>query len=449
MPTHTVLALKAMIDSYKLKEVFSRGMPTVTYVGREHLRLEQELRKAVAKGHTILAITGPSKCGKTVLRRKVIPDNVVAHVEGGQVSDEADFWDAIRVHLESPQSTSVSATKQASEGTGLSVGLNAHFAQANASLSESGSSTRQETRVFSGPEKGALLSQIREANDVLVVDDFHYIKKEIRANIVRSLKSAVFDGLVVVMLSVPYRAFDVLAAEIEMEGRFTHLTIPAWEARDLIKIAKRGFPHLNLAVEDSIESILAEEALGSPLLMQSLCSQVCLDLDILDTAEQTRVLEEHEIDIPKLFRAVAQDFGLPAFKKLAAGPSRSDRLMRPFTNGQSGDIYEAVLSAVAFAGAKEQTPYDDLRTALREVLQNDLPQKHEVTRSIQYMVEIAKAMQVRSAKQRDGGEVSDPEALVDVPAIDWVDDTLQINDVFLRFYLKWIERPNLINPNSI
>jgi len=26
-----------------------------------------------------------------------------------------------------------------------------------------------------------------------------------------------------VMLSVPYRAFDVLSAEAEMEGRFTHL----------------------------------------------------------------------------------------------------------------------------------------------------------------------------------------------------------------------------------
>jgi hypothetical protein len=432
-----------MSDTYKLREIFSRGMPTVTYVRREHLGLEQELRRAVAKGYAIVAVTGPSKCGKTVLRRTVIPDNVVAHIEGGQVSVEDDFWETIRAHLETPSGLSQTATRQTGGSAGIGASIGVPYARLTANLNESDSSGRTDTRTFTGPGKGQLLKLLTDNNDVLVVDDFHYIGSAIRAKIVRSLKSAVFNGLTVVMLSVPYRAFDVLTAEAEMEGRFTHLSIPVWSADDLIKIAEQGFPALGMDVDSEIRSRFAAEALGSPLLMQSLCAQLCSQLDIFKTEYPVISVKVDEIDLPSLYRTVARDFGLPAFTKLSAGPqSRTDRIPRKFVNGTTGDIYEAVLAAVAFSGAHEQTAYDDLRSALRDVLMETPPQKHEVTRAIQHMCEIAKQAQVHDSLRRNNASSATDEGAdqIELPAVDWQNDTLQINDVFLRFYLRWIHR---------
>ena len=436
-----------MPEIYKLKQVFSRGMPTVTYVRREHLGLEQELKKAVARGYAIIAVTGPSKCGKTVLRRTVIPDNVVVHVEGGQVSQEDDFWETIRAHLEVPLSESQTSAKQIGDSSAFGLSVGPSVAKASFQFGESGGSARTNTQTFSGPQKGLLLKELMERNDVLVIDDFHYIIKEIRSKIVRSLKSAIFDGLTVIMLSVPYRAFDVLTAEAEMEGRFMHLLIPKWSEDDLVKIAQQGFPTLGLEVAREIQVRFAEEALGSPLLMQSLCAQLCSDFNVFETEEPVRAIQSDTLNLEELFRAVARDFGLPAFTKLSAGPqSRKDRNPRRFSNGQKGDIYEAVLAAVAYSGANEATSYDDLRASLRDVLAETPPQKHEVTRAIQQMCDIAKKMQVRDAlthNQQDELAIARDRDVIDVPTIDWQDDTLQINDVFLRFYLRWIHRDKI------
>ena len=176
--------------------------------------------------------------------------------------------------------------------------------------------------------------------------------------------------------------------------------------------------------------------------MQSLCAQLCSQLDVFHTLEQVRTIQKVSVDLPSLYRAVARDFGLPAFRRLSSGPqSRTDRIPRRFVTGQTGDIYEAVLAAVAYAGAGDQIAYDDLRSSLRTILLDVPPQKHEVTRAIQHMCDIARQMQTHNAPRRDQPEVElEENSGVDVPAVDWQEDTLQINDVFLRFYLRWIHR---------
>ena len=100
---------------------------------------------------------------------------------------------------------------------------------------------------------------------------------------------------------------------------------------------------------------------------------------------------------------------------------------------------------MAYSGAAEKTSYDDLRSALRDILTNAVPQKHEVTRSIVQMCDIAKKMQVKKALQRDA-EAEDTDSNVEIPPIDWKDDQIIINDVFLRFYLRWVHRPAVAPP---
>ena len=80
--------------SVKLKDVFTPGgQPSVTYVGREHLRLEDTIKKVLEQCYTLNVVTGPTKSGKTVLCTRVL-DSGYKHVvvEGGQIRAEADFW---------------------------------------------------------------------------------------------------------------------------------------------------------------------------------------------------------------------------------------------------------------------------------------------------------------------------------------------------------------------
>ena len=80
------------------------------------------------------------------------------------------------------------------------------------------------------------------------MDDFHFLDPVLQKEVVRVLKSEVFDGLSTILIAVPHRAFDAINVEREMEGRFSHVSIPSWEIDDLIRIGEIGFPELGMIV---------------------------------------------------------------------------------------------------------------------------------------------------------------------------------------------------------
>jgi len=254
----------------------------------------------------------------------------------------------------------------------------------------------------------------------LVVDDFHYIESGSRAGLVRSVKGAVFRGLKVVFLSTPHRAFDTIKAEVEVTGRFKHVTVPTWSEDDLKKIAEIGFNALNVSVDQSIIDTAAAESEASPLLMQRFCWSICYDAEIKETAILQKTLTNVELE--PIFNEVAEDAGHPIYTKLARGPqSRTDRIPRPLARGGTADIYEAILQAIAATGPKEKLSYDQIRSSLNSILSDKIPQKIEVSNALNHLTKI------------------DAEENAGQRAVDWDPETLTlfITDPFFRFYLRW------------
>ena len=110
---------------------------------------------------------------------------------------------------------------------------------------------------------------------------------------------------------------------------------------------------------------------------------------------------------------------------LSQGPrQRADRKERTLSAGGSTDIYGAVLAAIAHTGPLNELRYVDLRQALREVLADEVPQQHEVTRVLEQMTRIA--------RERLEGE----------PVVDWDAEleTLHISDPYFAFSLRWAVR---------
>jgi len=393
-----------------LKEVFvAGGIPKTTYVSRNRLNLEKKLRGALAEGHQIIALTGATKSGKTVLCRRVLESRKTLWVDAGQVSSTEEFWKLAAQKLDIPGEYSISESNDTKFGFRYVVSA------------EGGNSEVASEKYFSDP-KIAALTACKENNICLVIDDFHYLDDKIQKNVIRNLKSEIFDGLDVIVIAVPHRAFDTIRNEKEMEGRFVHIEIPPWELDELKEISKKGFPALKVIVPDDLQDEFSREAFHSPILMQRFCLKVCTEYEIFETLKIEREISPSDRVRKEIYNSVAENYGFPTFKVLSEGPqSRTDRLPRRLKQStEKVDIYHALLRAIARTGPKSALPYDEIREAMRQtVVDSDMPQKHQITNSLNYMS--------REAKAKVQGE----------PPLEWRDEVLYITDPSLSFYLRW------------
>jgi len=398
------------------------GQPTTTYVDREDQDIERMLARAIATPNQVVSLAGPTKTGKTVLCKKVLSKRDYVWIDGGKIKVANDFWETVRSELSIPIENSIT---QGSESSISAEGSIPFVTTAGGSHL----SSKSATETFKIDSMSRALEYMTNERIILVVDDFHYIPSDVRTDIMRNVKGAVFNGLKVLLLSVTHRVFDAIKAESELTGRFTTVTLPHWTKNDLKQIPLKGFEALGVNCDDTLIEKLCDEAQENPFLMQKFCWEICYDCEI----ERKKLLGKHEIpityDFEKMCKKLAHDAGLPIYKKLAAGPqSRRVREKRPLKAGGDVDIYEATLLAIAQTGPKSTIKYDELRDVMNNLLHDMMPQKQEITSALKQLTKI-------SHDSHDiGGE----------SAIDWNDDSREVTiaDPYLRFYLRWQVRKN-------
>ena len=102
---------------YDTTDVFTpAGVPTVTYVYRGEQDLETQLRRALKTPGLIISLSGPSKSGKTVLIKKVIPEENLIPISGGSIRSAEMLWDRVLNWMQAPSET----TAKSPSGKGLS-----------------------------------------------------------------------------------------------------------------------------------------------------------------------------------------------------------------------------------------------------------------------------------------------------------------------------------------
>lgn len=410
----------------KTNDVFiAGGMPNITYNPRTELGLEEALRDYLNTRYKLISITGPTKSGKTVLCRRNVDVNNQILISGGEISSENDFWSLVLDQLDysyidtSSAMTSSENSIEAGASIGVSLGI-INVGESGGEAQKTTTETSYTRRYVANPKKEAI-DKLKSLDKTLIIDDFHYIEQTIQQQIVRALKSPIFDGLNVIVLAVPHRAYDALKVETEMTGRVTQLEIGLWNDEDLAEIARKGFSALNLHSDKATIQSLAHECYGSPNLMQEFCLRLCKNHNIDETCTTTTplLLCESEKDI--FFKSISKSVTSKiAYERLARGPrQRTDRKPRALKNGASVDIYTATLLAIAHTGPKVQITIEELRTAFKRIMDNP-PQSQEVARVL--------AQMDRIARQQHGE-----------PVIDWSkeDNNLFISDPYFAFYLKW------------
>lgn len=422
-----VLGQMAKGDELTYSQVFvPGGFPKYTYNPREGQKLESQLSEITDNLCKLAIVTGHTKSGKTVLVRRLLPRADTIWIDGGSIGSSDDFWSAIIDQLELFQTTSSVEGSETSTSVGASASGGANFIVAKGEAAVEGnvgkSRSKESTFARSVSSRTIALKGLSECMVPLVIDDFHYLPKEMQADVVRALKQPVFDGLPVVIIAIPHRRYDAVKVEKEMTGRILPIEVPLWGENELAFIPLTGFPLLDGSCSEDFAERLAKEAIGSPHLMQEFCRGICRTLNG-EKGFAGRSVHLDESQLAAVFEDTAETIGRPIFEKLAKGPQqRSERIGRKLSTGETVDIYGLVLHALAHLRPGLVTvEYEDLRAAIRDVSAGDVPQLHEVTRVLRHMATIAATDQSST------------------PVIDFEGDEkkLHVTDPFFAFYLRW------------
>jgi hypothetical protein len=209
------------------------GAPTITYNPRTELNLEERIQDYLDEGHRILSVSGSTKTGKTVLVRRIVPPGDGIWLSGGAINSSEQFWESIAENL--GLFTSIERTSDSKDETWRTA-----TGQATVGIAKGGVDKKEIVGSTSGEKVSRdrnVVTQVREALrgglTPLIIDDFHYMPQTVQLEIVRSLKDLVFDGLRVIVIAVPHRAYDVVRVEREMTGRVQQVSVGFWSEDEL------------------------------------------------------------------------------------------------------------------------------------------------------------------------------------------------------------------------
>jgi hypothetical protein len=358
------------------------GFPEHTYVPINQGEKEIELREGLEQQNKILSISGPSKSGKTTLCDQVFGTSKGAdriYVTGDTVEKAEDLWRE--------------AYRQVTDDT---------------------------DKGFYELSQAERIDCLIESELPLIIDDFHYIPRDVQALISRQLKNAASGGLRIVCLSVPHRGDDPIRGNPDLAGRFFSVNFDYWTVEDLEKIASTGFPLVGFPNEPSFNRLLASESVRSPQLMQTLCLEACRAQNQDTPFEQLVVSGEM---LPEIRRRTLRSYNYQtSYDILKAGPPTrgSERIEYSTKDGTKVDVYECLLLALAMDPPFLTIGLDELRQRIQSFLIGD------------------KDPNIRSALQNYEKLFLNQQC-----PLDWDDEkrTLSISDPHFYFYLR--------NTNSI
>ena len=402
-----------------------RAFPTLTYVNRyvdTDETYEAMLKRALRNTGTLIAVSGASKTGKTVLCHKVLPADSIVDLSGGQIATPDDFWEQIAEKLAMPveyqfaQDTRHGRAVKGSSSAGVSLPLLGRLTFAGGAETSSASGNNIFYKM--GRSRTALVQYMIDHKLTLIIDDFHYIDKEVQIYIARTLKTEIFKGLRAIILSLPHRSDDAIRMNPDLIGRTTFIDLAAWSMEDLQEIARKGFEQLQLPIEAAVIEEMAQEADSSPLLMQEICLNLAGEMVDRQIKQPDREL------LRQVFRATAKNYQhyRDILQRAYQGPMQGRTRRKQYTTatGKTYDVYGLLLTSISSNPPILRLPLDELQRRIRRILgQDDIPNKLTIANAVKHLSDMIKT----SLPKHD--------------TIDTKDKTLYILDPMLLFYLRW------------
>ena len=417
----------------KATEVFTPGaFPTYTYVERPGERLEQLLQDALATPGQVVSISGPSKSGKTVLVEKVVGRDNLITVTGAGIKEPDDLWDRVLNWMDVPNSRTMGSSTSGKVGGELAVEGSGSIpfvasVQGGAKGSAEVEHTRENETTHERRGLRQVVEEIANSDYVVLLDDFHYMPRDIQTEAAKVIKEAVRLGVKVCVAAVRHRGDDVVRANPELRGRVRAIDLKYWTLDELKQIASIGFDALNIEFSAAAINQFATEAAGSPQLMQLVCLNACFVTGAREKSMLRRSIATPQDVLRNIFEQTSANTDFRSLVDvLDAGPKTrgTERKMYKFKDGAEGDVYRCILCAAASDPPALSFDYETLTRRVTGVCDGDIPVGSSVVGTCLHMSRLAL------------------EKFPNERAIDW-DEQKQIFDIpdpYLLFYLRWSGR---------
>lgn len=414
----------------RARDIFTPGrFPSHTFVNDHLVTKKTTLENALDTGSMLISVSGPSKSGKTVFVEESIGKDKIVQVTGAGITSVDALWkrvfDLLGTDLALTKTVAVSTTN------GFSGKANATgsvlIAKASAELSANHQSTDSESATLDNTTDylQLLIDEFAGSDTTIFIDDFHYIPRDTQAEIAKQIKEAIRSDVKFIVASVPYHADDVIRSNPDLRGRIVSIDFGYWQIGHLKKIAEKGFAALGVTCDSAMIQTLAEQAAGSPQLMQYLCLNSCYAIGVREATTQTSMLPHNKTLLETICKStvLSTDYS-SVVEKMMEGPRirGSDRISHPLKDGTNGDVYSILIRCLALDPPQLTLRYDDLVLRVKSICLSQTPSGSSITGACSHMARIANDAAGESIIEWDGEN-----------------DVLDVRDPYLLFYIRWAE----------
>jgi hypothetical protein len=262
--------------------------------------LDSELGKLLGR-RCHIAIRGPSKCGKSWLRQRVVPNSLTVQCRLGfsnidiYTSALADLGITLIVEESNKSSFKGRVESQISAGNDL-IGKVAAKIDAETGI-ETTNKTIQLGRNVNDLKFIARL--ISESGKRLIIEDIHYLSFEQREFLAFELKTLWDYGCFVIVVGVWGESNMLVHLNSDLSGRIEEVSIE-WMPDDLRQIIDLGSKALSIKIARDLQNKIIIDCFGNAGLLQRL---------VLRTIDEAKIEfeQENELEIgdPSFYEAAA------------------------------------------------------------------------------------------------------------------------------------------------
>lgn len=332
-----------MFFQKKTSEVFgiSNAILPDSYIDRGGL--DEEIARLLTRP-THIALRGESKCGKSWLRQRTLPDAITIQCRLGKGTIDI-YRDAlsqleVRLEVERTNQRSIKGRVEAQGDVGVKL-LAKLGIKVEAGADISGSTKMQQVG-HDISDLAFVAELIKASGRRLVIEDFHYLAVSERKNFAFDLKALWDYGLFVVIIGVWSESNMLLYLNPDLSGR-VHETSIAWTEDELKRVLRRGGDTLNINFSQRFESMAAHDCFGNVGILQTLALRTLDNLKIhehqsaLCYVDNIDALESTAMDYAEQLNPLYQQFA----KRVSAGiRNRKD------STGIYGHAVAVVLDAI-------------------------------------------------------------------------------------------------------
>ncbi len=286
-----------MADRLKTHEVFglSNKILSHSYVDRGHL--DQRLSELLLRPNHI-ALRGVSKCGKSWLRQRVVPNAIVVQCRHKTTAEDiyVDALSQLGVRLEVDRSTD-KRFKFSAQGEGelglkliaaAKAGVTAEYDYATTATSVAVGQTTADLRFVA--------EIIKSSGRRLVIEDFHYLSVAERTRLAFDLKALWDYGLFVLIVGVWGESNYLLSLNADLTGRVEEEAV-SWQKDDLERVLLKGGLALNVLFDAQMRAKLIELAYENAGVLQKLALGTLDEMQVREAlADQTTLSNMTAID---------------------------------------------------------------------------------------------------------------------------------------------------------